>query len=43
MNEEDKKYLYDKAVEGRAQHLQLFNHWMNMYAIFNGAAAEKLV
>ena len=37
MNEEDKKYLYDKAVEGRAQHLQLFNHWMNMYAIFNGA------
>ncbi len=37
MNEEDKKYLYDKAVEGRTQHLQLFNHWMNMYALFNGA------
>lgn len=37
MNEDDKKYLYEKAVEGRNQHIQLFNHWMNMYAIFNGA------
>ena len=31
------KFLYEKAIEGRNVHLQSFNHWMNMYAIFNGA------
>ena len=34
---EDFKFLYEKAIEGRNVHLQNFNHWMNMYAIFNGA------
>lgn len=36
MNEED-KFLYEKAIEGRQHHQENFNHWMNMYAIFNGA------
>ena len=32
-----KKYLYNKAIEGY-QHLHRnFNHWMRMYAFFNGA------
>lgn len=31
------KYLYEKAIEGRKHHLENYNHWMNMYAIFNGA------
>lgn len=34
---EELKFLYEKAIEGRNVHLQSFNHWMNMYAIFNGA------
>lgn len=34
---ENNKYLYDKAIEGRQFHMECFNHWMNMYAIFNGA------
>lgn len=28
---------YKLAIEERARHQQNFNHWMNMYAIFNGA------
>jgi len=28
---------YEKAIEGRFQHMSQFNHWMNMFAIFNGA------
>lgn len=31
------KFLYEKAIEGRQHHQGNFNHWMNMYAIFNGA------
>ena len=34
---EDNKYLYEKAIEGRQFHMECFNHWMNMYAIINGA------
>ena len=34
---DDNKYLYDKAIEGRQFHMECFNHWMNMYAIINGA------
>lgn len=34
---ENNKYLYEKAIEGRQFHMECFNHWMNMYAIFNGA------
>lgn len=34
---EDDKFLYEKAIEERMHHQQNFNHWMNMYAIFNGA------
>lgn len=33
----DKKELYEKAIEGRHHHQKNFNHWMNMYSIFNGA------
>ena len=33
----DYEKLYEKAIEGRMHHQQNFNHWMNMYAIFNGA------
>lgn len=35
--EEQEKFLYERAIEGRQHHQQNFNHWMNMYAIFNGA------
>ena len=28
---------YEKAIEGRFQHMSQFNYWMNMFAIFNGA------
>lgn len=28
---------YEKAIEGRFQHMNQFNYWMNMFAIFNGA------
>lgn len=31
------KERYKIAIEERARHQQNFNHWMNMYAIFNGA------
>ncbi|MBP3367489.1 MAG: hypothetical protein J6K96_10975 [Treponema sp.] len=31
------KERYKIAIEERASHQQNFNHWMNMYAIFNGA------
>ena len=34
---ENNKYLYEKAIEGRQFHMECFNHWMNMYAIINGA------
>ena len=34
---DDNKYLYEKAIEGRQFHMECFNHWMNMYAIINGA------
>ncbi len=34
---ENIKFLYEKAIEGREHHQQNYNHWMNMYAIFNGA------
>lgn len=36
-NEIDYKYCYKIAIEERARHQQNYNHWMNMYAIFNGA------
>ena len=29
--------FYEKAIEGRQHHQENFNHWMNMYAIFDGA------
>ena len=35
--DDDQKYLYEKAIEGRKFHMECFNHWMNMYAIINGA------
>lgn len=31
------KFLYSKAIEGYQQHHHNFNHWMNMFALFNGA------
>ena len=31
------EYLYEKAIEGRNFHYNLYNYWMNMYAIINGA------
>ena len=31
------KFLYEKAIDGYQQHHRNFNHWMNMYAISNGA------
>lgn len=34
---EDEKYLFDKAIQARYEHIHSYNHWMNMYAIFNGA------
>lgn len=34
---EDEKYLFDKAIQARYEHIHFYNHWMNMYAIFNGA------
>lgn len=34
---EDCKFLYEKAIEGRQEFHQNFNYWMNMYAIFNSA------
>lgn len=40
MSEREKismKERYKIAIEERARHQQNFNHWMNMYAIFNGA------
>ena len=36
-SKEDIKFLYEKAIQGRQQIWNDFNHWMNMYAIFNGA------
>lgn len=36
-NEIDYKFCYKIAIEERASHQQNYNHWMNMYAIFNGA------
>lgn len=40
---EKEKFLYEKAIEGRNFHQQCFNHWMNMYAIFNGALLMSFV
>lgn len=37
MEDEKQFKIYEKAIEGRQHHQQNFNHWMNMYAIFNGA------
>lgn len=34
---EDEKYLFDKVIQARYEHIHFYNHWMNMYAIFNGA------
>lgn len=34
---EDEKYLFDKVIQARYEHIHSYNHWMNMYAIFNGA------
>ena len=34
---EGAKYFYEKAIEGYQSHWEHYNHWMNMYAIFNGA------
>lgn len=36
-NEIDYNFCYKIAIEERARHQQNYNHWMNMYAIFNGA------
>lgn len=33
----NKKYLFDKVIKARYEHIHFYNHWMNMYAIFNGA------
>lgn len=33
----DEKYLFDKSIQARYEHIHFYNHWMNMYAIFNGA------
>lgn len=33
----DYKDCYRIAIEERGRHQQNYNHWMNMYAIFNGA------
>ncbi len=33
----DKMELYKTAIEGYQSHWEHYNHWMNMYAIFNGA------
>ncbi len=33
----DEKYLFDKVIQARYEHIHFYNHWMNMYAIFNGA------
>ena len=33
----DYEDCYRIAIEERARHQQNYNHWMNMYAIFNGA------
>lgn len=33
----DYEDCYKVAIEERARHQQNYNHWMNMYAIFNGA------
>lgn len=33
----DFEKCYRIAIEERARHQQNYNHWMNMYAIFNGA------
>lgn len=32
-----KKYMFDKSIQARYEHIHFYNHWMNMYAIFNGA------
>ena len=37
LEEKRLNFLYEKAIEGRKHHQENFNHWMNMYAIFNGA------
>lgn len=34
---ENEKYLFDKVIQARYEHIHFYNHWMNMYAIFNGA------
>lgn len=34
---EDEKYLFDKVIQARYEHIHSYNYWMNMYAIFNGA------
>lgn len=34
---DDEKYLFDKVIKARYEHINFYNHWMNMYAIFNGA------
>lgn len=33
----NEKYLFDKVIKARYEHINFYNHWMNMYAIFNGA------
>lgn len=35
--DEDEKYIFDKLIQARYEHIHFYNHWMNMYAIFNGA------
>ena len=37
MANENEKFLYEKAIDGRHHHQENFNHWMSMYSIFNGA------
>lgn len=34
---DDKKYFFDKVINARYEHIHFYNHWMQMYAIFNGA------
>ena len=34
---EETKYQYERAIEGWRLHLESYHHWMNMFAIINGA------
>lgn len=38
----DKKYLFDTVIKACYEHINFYNHWINMYAIFNGALFVRL-